>query len=283
MNAKKVEELTGISKRNLRFYEDRELIHPGRNPENDYREYSDEDVETLKLIRTLRMLDVLLTDVKRCIDGAVSLTELSVIQEQRLQNQKRKIETALKFCHRLGTVSVDRLLESMDRPENRKHLFREWKRDFARVDHSEHLKYFSFSAENGIADERDFTDELCRYGREKDLNLVITKEGMCPEFRIDGVEYTAHREYRYMASVPMPVEVVMCEAVHPELLEPEIPGFRKKVLKFIRNWWFLLLFIIPEIVVSIRNGETLPYILLAIAFETALVAGLSYGWRNYQG
>ena len=38
MNAKQTEAATGISRRNLRFYEDQGLIHPHRKPGNDYRD-----------------------------------------------------------------------------------------------------------------------------------------------------------------------------------------------------------------------------------------------------
>ena len=56
MNGKEAEKITGISRRNLRFYEDQGLIEPERNPENDYREYSEKDIERLKIIRSLRLL-----------------------------------------------------------------------------------------------------------------------------------------------------------------------------------------------------------------------------------
>ena len=77
MNAKQAEAATGISRRNLRFYEQQGLITPERNPENDYRDYSSQDIEALKLIRTLRMLDVPLEDIKQCLQGTVSLTTVS--------------------------------------------------------------------------------------------------------------------------------------------------------------------------------------------------------------
>ena len=44
MNIKQAELITGISKRNIRFYEQAKLICPKRNVENDYREYSEEDI-----------------------------------------------------------------------------------------------------------------------------------------------------------------------------------------------------------------------------------------------
>ena len=68
MNAKQTEAATGISRRNLRFYEDQGLIHPHRNPGNDYRDYSEQDIRDLKLIRALRMLDVPLEEIGACLE-----------------------------------------------------------------------------------------------------------------------------------------------------------------------------------------------------------------------
>ena len=45
MKIKDVEKQVGISKANIRFYEEEGLIHPARNQENNYREYSEADVE----------------------------------------------------------------------------------------------------------------------------------------------------------------------------------------------------------------------------------------------
>ena len=40
MTIKDVEQLTGITRQNIRFYEREGLIAPCRNPENQYRELS---------------------------------------------------------------------------------------------------------------------------------------------------------------------------------------------------------------------------------------------------
>ena len=47
MKINQVEELVGITKKNIRFYEDQGLIKPDRDPENSYREYSMRDVQKL--------------------------------------------------------------------------------------------------------------------------------------------------------------------------------------------------------------------------------------------
>ena len=46
MNIKKAEELSGVSRQNIRFYEREGLLHPERNAENDYREYREEHIHT---------------------------------------------------------------------------------------------------------------------------------------------------------------------------------------------------------------------------------------------
>lgn len=52
MKIKDVEKQVGISKANIRFYEEEGLIHPARNQENNYREYSKADVEQLQEIKS---------------------------------------------------------------------------------------------------------------------------------------------------------------------------------------------------------------------------------------
>lgn len=55
MKIKQVEELVGITKKNIRFYEDQGLLEVKR-ADNGYREYGLEDVKRLQEIRLLRKL-----------------------------------------------------------------------------------------------------------------------------------------------------------------------------------------------------------------------------------
>jgi len=66
-----VEQLVGITKGNIRFYEKEGLLNPGRNSENGYREYSEADVVWLKKVRLLRMLDVPIEEILRRADPAL--------------------------------------------------------------------------------------------------------------------------------------------------------------------------------------------------------------------
>ncbi len=126
MNAKQTEQLTGISRRNLRFYEQQGLIHPHRNPENDYRAYSEQDIETLKLIRVLRMLDAPLEDISSCLRHEMTIMELSAMQEQRLKQRQKEVELSIQFCKKLQNAAqidsqyIDRMI---DQTRNNQYLF----------------------------------------------------------------------------------------------------------------------------------------------------------------
>ena len=60
MTIKDVEERTGLSRSNIRFYEKEKLIEPSRNESNGYRDYSKNDVENIKKIAYLRTWEFLL-------------------------------------------------------------------------------------------------------------------------------------------------------------------------------------------------------------------------------
>ena len=52
MQIKHVEELVGITRKNIRFYEDQGLLRP-RRADNGYREYHEEEITRLKQIKIL--------------------------------------------------------------------------------------------------------------------------------------------------------------------------------------------------------------------------------------
>mgnify|MGYP003270895281 CR=1 FL=1 len=51
MKINEVEAAVGVTKKNIRFYEEEGLISPRREPGNGYRSYSEADVERLRRIK----------------------------------------------------------------------------------------------------------------------------------------------------------------------------------------------------------------------------------------
>ena len=71
MKIKQVEELVGVSRKNIRFYEEQGLLSPGR-ADNGYREYDENDVLQLKRIKFLRKLNVPIPQIQRLLEGTLS-------------------------------------------------------------------------------------------------------------------------------------------------------------------------------------------------------------------
>lgn len=63
MQVKDVEKLTGLSTKAIRLYEEKGLIEVARNPINDYRDYSEENVRQLRLIKLLRYFEFSLAEI----------------------------------------------------------------------------------------------------------------------------------------------------------------------------------------------------------------------------
>ena len=134
MNIKDAETLSGVSRRNIRFYEQKGLLTPDRNRENDYREYTQADIERLKLIRALRMLDMPLEQILEITQGRLSLRIAVAEQKEKLKQQIKRLETAVCFCEEFEKTQepdINAVLTKMDEPENRKQLAKSWPQDYA--------------------------------------------------------------------------------------------------------------------------------------------------------
>ena len=112
MTIKEVEELTGLTRSNIRFYEKENLIKPSRNDKNGYRDYSERDIEYIKKIAYLRTLEISIEDIRNFISNKVSLTEIIEKQTATIQTQIEGLNKAKTMCEKMleaGNVSFDKL------------------------------------------------------------------------------------------------------------------------------------------------------------------------------
>lgn len=112
MTIKEVEEQTGLSRSNIRFYEKEKLIKPLRNDKNGYREYSEKDIEIIKKIAYLRTLEISIEDIRCIISEKVSLVEIIEKQTATIQTQIEGLNKARIMCERMleaGNISFDEL------------------------------------------------------------------------------------------------------------------------------------------------------------------------------
>ena len=123
MQIKHVEELVGITRKNIRFYEDQGLLKP-RRADNGYREYHEEDIKCLKQIKLLRRLSVPIEDIKRIFSGECSLDTCLDRQLEELDRQKKSLEQIQELSRRLidSHITLEQLdeddcLEELERLE----------------------------------------------------------------------------------------------------------------------------------------------------------------------
>lgn len=251
---KQAEQLTGISSENIRFYEKQKLIHPTRSWSNQYRQYTDADIHILKVIRLLRMLDMPLDEIRTVLSGDVSLAQAVSRQQERLEQQTKQIGVAIQMCIQLETETAP--LDQLDvdahlsRAEQSGGLSVRWISDWKEVYKAAHENSFVFYPDDAVTNPAEFSAALRAYAKAEHLEFVITKESMYPEFTLDGVRYTAQRNYASTSYVP--TACIYCERVDPII--PNVSARRRRVLDFLHHSWpqlllfaFILLSLGPQL------------------------------------
>lgn len=198
MNTKQMEELTGITRQNIRYYEKLNLLEPVRDPENAYRDYSNEDVRRLKLIKMLRMLDMPIKEIGQVLNGNVSLQEAVAKQQENLAKQQKQLQAALEVCtdirkDKSGSIDVDGYLNRMEQMAKGGSVFARIVDDYKQVAQEESSRQISFYSERPVNTAGMLEQAIRMYAKEQNKKLQMKKPGMYPELTLDGVLYTAVR------------------------------------------------------------------------------------------
>lgn len=105
-----VEHIVGLSKKSIRYYEENGLLNPSRNKDNDYRVYSNEDIEKLKVIKFLRELGVSIKELQDLNNKKITLQEC-------MKDQLKKINTEEEKYHKIKSICLE-LSESNESFDN---------------------------------------------------------------------------------------------------------------------------------------------------------------------
>lgn len=233
MNINELENMTGITKQNIRFYEKKGLLNPERNLINNYRKYTQEDVKTLQTIKMLRKLDMPIEDVRRILSEEVQVGSAMQKHLEELTKKKSELEVCISICKslchaELKTLDVDKVLSEMNELKRKGGIFMSIIDDYKQVKKEEAMRTFTFRPDTMIMNSREFTDALLAYADENNLHIFITKVGMYPIFTIDNVEYTAERVIGRFGAV------VYCRMTNPEtIMDKSINAGKRNIYKFI--------------------------------------------------
>lgn len=102
MKINQVAELVGITKKNIRFYEDQGLVNPERDPENGYRDYSMEDVRQLSQVKLLRQLGISCEDIRKLRANELSLDRCVKKRIVELNDETENIAHVKTICEMLA-------------------------------------------------------------------------------------------------------------------------------------------------------------------------------------
>ena len=140
MKINEVEALVGITKKNIRFYEEKGLLSPSRNSENGYRDYGEPEVAVLRRIKLMRKLGVPIEEIRRMQAGAQTVGDGMRRHLITLERERQNLEESVRLCELLkerpeplGELDAESVLAEMEKLEQSGTTFQNKQRKDIRI------------------------------------------------------------------------------------------------------------------------------------------------------
>ena len=121
-SAREAAEMTGLSTAALRYYEKEQLLPQIARTSQKYRQYSDSDIEWIKMVQCLRMANVPIQSVKKYIallvqGGKTMEQRYGMVQDyiRDIQEQMDQLQNALALTREKSAFYEKRLKEPSSR------------------------------------------------------------------------------------------------------------------------------------------------------------------------
>ena len=114
MKINELENLLGVTRATIRYYEDQGLVTPART-ENGYRDYSDEEALLFQKIIVLRKLGAGVPEIRDLIEGKTTLHDVLAGNVEMLRAQQDNNAAAIRMCEELDTEAGD--FDGIDPPK----------------------------------------------------------------------------------------------------------------------------------------------------------------------
>ncbi|HEY8421855.1 MAG TPA: MerR family transcriptional regulator [Thermoclostridium sp.] len=157
MTIKEVEQILGIPRATVRFYEREGLVEPTRE-KNGYRDYSQMDVIRLKKIIILRKIGLSVNEILDIFDGAKTLPDALGENIANLQNQIDELSGARNLSRKMledgvdiTSFDADMYWDVIDEEEKKGNSFIDIAKDIARMEKRNLISYFSWTSVDGEA------------------------------------------------------------------------------------------------------------------------------------
>ena len=101
MKIKALENLLSISRSNIRFYEKQGLFSPERK-DNNYREYTEQDIEVLKKIIVFRKMGFTVEEIKLIQNDQLPFTEAIKTAQHRIEDEIEQLNGSLQLIKQVA-------------------------------------------------------------------------------------------------------------------------------------------------------------------------------------
>lgn len=146
MKIKELENLLSISRSNIRFYEKQGLFSSERQ-DNNYRDYSEADVEALKRIIVFRKMGFTIEEILLIQKGELPFSEAICNTQQRLEDEIDQLNGSLKLVEQISKentsfdeIDINKHWDAINRFEKSGEKFIDICKDYLEIE----LKSFDF-------------------------------------------------------------------------------------------------------------------------------------------
>lgn len=105
MKIKELEQALGITRANIRFYEEKGLVNPKRG-NNNYREYTEEDIQKLQWVILLRKMDISIADIQKLSADEKQLNTILKAKQSELQSKINELQGVVALCEIMGGENI---------------------------------------------------------------------------------------------------------------------------------------------------------------------------------
>jgi DNA-binding transcriptional MerR regulator len=105
MTIREIENMSGMTRANIRYYEHEGLLAPAR-ADNDYRDYSEADLATLLKIKLLRQLQVPLDDIRKLQAGSLALSDALDEKLRQLELDMTGLQYSAEICRDIRASNI---------------------------------------------------------------------------------------------------------------------------------------------------------------------------------
>ncbi|MDO5714547.1 MAG: MerR family transcriptional regulator [Tissierellia bacterium] len=114
-----VEKKTGLTRKALEYYEEKGLVSPKRG-ENQYRYYTQEDVENIIQISLLRKLGLTIEEIRKVLKDKDYKYLGSIVRDREIliEGEEKKQELLKEICNHGDMEAIKRELDLLEKKEN---------------------------------------------------------------------------------------------------------------------------------------------------------------------